>query len=292
MSILIADSGSTKTDWCLLRSAVGKSPSSTQPPFMRISTQGINPVHQDEVTIQQILNEELLPQLPQDMKLSEIDFYGAGCVGIYLEKIGKILREALDISLNNIHVFSDLLAAARALCGRSEGLACILGTGSNSCLYNGVDVEMNIPPLGYILGDEGSGAVLGKMFLNALFKEDLPAALKEEFLQQEQLTYTEIIEKVYRQPLANRFLASLSRFIRTHLFVPEVRKLVVDNFQLFINKNIAKYQRPDLCLNAVGSLAFYYQDELAEACRREGIRLGVVLKAPMEGLITYHSIYL
>ena len=290
MNVLIADSGSTKTDWCLMEKTSDNASSASQKPSLRISTQGINPVHQDETTIQQILNDELLPLLPQDLELSEVDFYGAGCAGNYQEKMEKVLQETLRLSIGNIHVFSDLLAAARALCGKEKGLACILGTGSNSCLYDGVGIVRNIPPLGYILGDEGSGAVLGRLFLNALFKDDLPAELRDEFLAESQLTYPAIIDQVYRQPLANRFLASLSKFIFSHLSVPEVRELVIGNFQSFIQKNILKYQRPDLVLNAVGSVAFYYQEELEEACRRENIVMGRVMKTPIEGLITYHSL--
>lgn len=274
---LIADSGSTKTDWC-----VGTD--------TRISTQGINPVHQEEETIRQILADELLTKLPKEIVVSEIYFYGAGCADAYKEKMKMLLKETLQLSDCNIHVYSDLLASARALCGTCEGLVGILGTGSNSCLYDGTDIVMNIPPLGYILGDEGSGAVLGKLFLNAIFKGALSQDIKEAFLQSAGLTYTDIIQKVYRQPMANRFLASISEFIHQHLDNQAVREVVISNFQQFIQKNILPYNRPDLPFRSVGSIAYYYQEELLEACRREGITLGKVLKAPMEGLIAYHTI--
>lgn len=274
---LIADSGSTKTDWC-----VGTD--------TRISTQGINPVHQEEATIRQILADELLPELSKDIVVSEVFFYGAGCTDVYQEKVEKALKEILQLSDDNIHVYSDLLASARALCGSEEGLVGILGTGSNSCLYDGKEIVRNIPPLGYILGDEGSGAVLGKLFLNAIFKGALSQDIKEAFLQSAGLTYSDVIQKVYRQPKANRFLASISAFIHQHLDDQNVRELVIGNFQQFIQKNILPYERPDLPFHSVGSIAYYYQEELKEACRREGITLGKVLKAPMEGLIAYHAI--
>ena len=274
---LIADSGSTKTDWC-----VGTD--------TRISTQGINPVHQEEETIRQILADELLTKLPKEIVVSKIYFYGAGCTDTYKEKMKMLLKETLQLSDCNIHVYSDLLASARALCGNCEGVVGILGTGSNSCLYDGTDIVMNIPPLGYILGDEGSGAVLGKQFLNAIFKGALSQDIKETFLQSAGLTYTDIIQKVYRQPMANRFLASISEFIHQHLDNQAVREVVISNFQQFIQKNILPYNRPDLPFHSVGSIAYYYQEELLEACRREGITLGKVLKAPMEGLIAYHTI--
>lgn len=274
---LIADSGSTKTDWCLGTET-------------RFSTQGINPVHQEEAEIRQIFADELLPKLSKDIEVSEVYFYGAGCTEVYKGRVEVVLKETLQLSIDNIHVYSDLLASARALCGNSEGLVGILGTGSNSCLYNGKEIVRNIPPLGYILGDEGSGAVLGKIFLNAIFKGSLSQDIKEEFLQSANLTYMDVIQKVYRQPMANRFLASISAFIHQHLDDQTVRELVIGNFQQFIQKNILPYKRPDLPFHSVGSIAYYYQEELMEACRREDITLGKVLKAPIEGLLAYHAI--
>ena len=285
--ILIADSGSTKTDWCLIHSPQTSNDIHIQ---LSISTQGINPVHQEDAVIRQILADELLPQLTKDIVVSEAYFYGAGCTEIYRGKVEAALKETLQLSIDNIHVYSDLLASARALCKCEEGLVGILGTGSNSCLYDGKNIVKNIPPLGYILGDEGSGAVLGKQFLNGIFKGSLSQDIKDDFLQSAGLTYSDVIQKVYRQPMANRFLASISAFIHQHLDNQGVRELVIGNFQQFIQKNILPYGRPDLPFHCVGSIAYYYQEELTEACRREGITLGKVLKAPMEGLIAYHTI--
>jgi N-acetylglucosamine kinase-like BadF-type ATPase len=283
MMKLIADSGSTKTDWTLLTEGGDQR--------CRISTQGINPVHQPSAVIRKVLADELLPQLPADIPSLDVFFYGAGCSGAYADTLSADLKAVLSGSVAQltVHVASDLLAAARALCGRSEGIACILGTGANSCLYDGCDIVGNIPPLGYILGDEGSGAVLGRRFINALYKEELPHSLLQEFLSETALTYADIIDRVYRQPLANRFLASLSTFIHAHLEVEGVRALVVDNFRDFLRKNVAKYRRPELPVHAIGSIAFCYREELQEAVRCEGLTLGTVLKSPMEGLLTYHA---
>ena len=160
-----------------------------------------------------------------------------------------------------------------------------MGTGANSCLYDGHAIVKNTPALGYILGDEGSGAVLGVKFLNALYKGFMPEQVLADFQQDMKLTVADVITRVYRQPMANRFLASLSPFIKSHLDVPEVRQLVVDNFRSFFHRNIAPYDRPDLPVSFVGSMAYHYADQLTEAATAEGFRMGKILKSPIDGLI-------
>ena len=199
------------------------------------------------------------------------------------------LYNSNDIDKAQIHVQSDLMAAARALCGNQPGIACILGTGSNSCLYDGESIVKNISPMGFILGDEGSGAVLGKHFINYLFKGNSSHQLMKEFTEETGLTMTDIINKVYREPLPNRFLASLAPFIHAHLDDLDVRNLVIDNFRMFFVRNIQHYQSPHLKVNAVGSIAYYFKDCLQEAAIQEGYELGIVLKSPMDGLIKYHQ---
>ena len=184
-----------------------------------------------------------------------------------------------------IEAHGDLLGAARALCGQQEGIACILGTGANSCLYEGQRIVKNTPPMGYILGDEGSGAVLGIRFLNALYKNRLPASMKPAFEAYAQMSMAQVIERVYRQPMANRWLASLSAFIHQHIDEPTVKDLVVDNFRQFVVRNIAAYHRPDLPVNAVGSIAFYYRDQLEEAVKAEGYTLGKIVRSPLDALV-------
>ncbi len=270
---LIADSGSTKTDWVLTNGSQI---------VERYQTQGINPFHQSEADILAILRSELLPSMEQWP--AEIAFYGSG-VRPELEPVMECLLRQAFPSADRVEAHGDLLGAARAVCGRAEGIACILGTGANSCLYDGQKLVSNTPPLGYILGDEGSGAVLGISFLNALYKGFLPASVMADFQRETGLTMADVIARVYRQPLANRFLASLSPFVNRHLTVPEVRLLVTDNFRSFFRRNVAQYQRPDLPIGFVGSIASCYEAELREAAEAEGFKVGRVMKSPIEGLV-------
>lgn len=187
--ILIADSGSTKTDWCIVFNDT---------PIKRIGTKGINPFFQSEEEIQQELTHSLLPQLPEGT-INSVFFYGAGCTPERAPVLRRAIADSLPV-IGNIKTNSDMLAAARGLCGHEAGIACILGTGSNSCFYNGEEIVNNISPLGFILGDEGSGAVLGKLLVGDILKNQLPPAIKEAFLKQFDLTAPEIIDRVYRQP--------------------------------------------------------------------------------------------
>ena len=274
--ILIADSGSTKTDWVLLDG---------QQVVAQMVTQGINPVHQDVSTITGILNA-VLGKL--GVGVTAIRFYGAGCTQQCSPVVVKALSQVFP-KVEDVEVHSDLLAAARAVCGTEKGIACILGTGANSCLFDGRSIVDNVPPLGYILGDEGSGAVLGKMFLNALFKRALPDSLRDEYLLWAGLSYGDIINKVYRQPMPNRFLASCSLFIGEHLEVGALKVLVRQNFVDFMVKNVERYSRRDLSVGAVGSIAWHYRDILCDVVREMGYEIGKIIKSPMEGLVRYHA---
>ena len=193
--ILIADSGATKTDWCF-----GTTLSDRQ----TIQTEGINPFHMDKAYIDGIILQQLIPQLPASAlsDCTAIHFYGAGCLPERTEGITRTLRNLFPQA--TVQVNTDLLGAARALCQREPGIACILGTGSNSCLYDGTRIVGNISPLGYILGDEGSGAYLGKRFLGDCLKRQLPGFLAEGLMERYGLTLPDLLEKVYRQPQANR----------------------------------------------------------------------------------------
>lgn len=280
---IIVDSGSTKTDWCLCGN--GRQ-------ICRIATQGINPVHQSADEISKIIAMELLPSMAGKVlecgfilsDVGRVEFYGAGCRGEGIETMRQILSVVFS-GTTHILVGSDLLAAAHAVFAGEEGIACILGTGANSGLYDGKEIVENVSPLGYILGDEGSGAVLGKLFINELFKGDMPTAVREEFLKDSELTLDEIINKVYRQPLANRFLASLSKYIYKYIDEEKVENLVIRNFEDFFHRNIDHYDRRDLCVGAVGSIAYYYKSQLEKAANRCGYKLGRVEKAPLDGLL-------
>lgn len=276
MATLIADSGSTKTDWVVS-------------PLEVIHTQGINPIHQSPKEILAVLRNELLPYLTKETipDVRNVCFYGSGVRPELETMMEDILHEAFP-GTERVEAHSDMLGAARAVCGWNEGIAAILGTGANSCLYDGECVVANTPALGYVLGDEGSGAVLGRLFLNAVYKGTLSKEIKNSFEVSTGLTMVDIINKVYRQPLANRFLASLSEFIHGHLDDVGVRQIVIDNFRDFFQKNILPYGRRDLPVSFVGSIAWHYQRELYEAAATEGFAVGTVVKSPLDGLVTYH----
>ena len=275
--ILIADSGSTKTDWCVAKDGFT---------VKRFTTQGINPYHQDERRINGIVLDELLPQTGE-YKIKKIVFYGSGCREETIPAMKTILHSAFNNNIE-VEIYSDLLGAARAICGHEEGIACILGTGSNSCLYDGKKIVGNIPPLGYILGDEGSGASLGKIFINEIFKNSQMSDLKKEFLQVLQMTEGDIIDRVYRQPMANRFLASLAPFIHSHIERHEVNEIVTENFRQFLLKNVKRYHRDDLQVSFIGSIAWHFKSQLLQSALEENVYVGRVEKSPMDGLLRYH----
>ena len=273
---LIADSGSTKTSWAVVDDKETR----------MIGTAGINPAVQSEDTIMCTLHEMVL-MLTEGPR--EIYFYGAGCRGKASLFMEQCLRHAFP-DADVVCVESDLLGAARALFGGEEGIACILGTGSNSCLYDGKVITANVPPLGYILGDEGSGAALGKTFFNALFKGDLPEELKNMYLEETHQTYDDVIRRVYREQNANRYLASTSLFIANHLDVKQLVDIVDQNFEQFFVKNVRKYGRQDLPVAAVGSIAFAYSDIFNKVAARHGYQVTIVIKEPIDALVGYHSI--
>lgn len=269
---IIADSGSTKTDWCV----TGEDGFST-----KITTQGINPFHMTEERVGEILREELLPSLPTGKgDVTDIEFYGAGCTKEKIPVMEGVLRKVFPVCLN-VTVDSDLLGAAKALCGNEEGIACILGTGANSCLYDGSRIVMNTSPMGYVLGDEGSGAVIGKTFVGELYKgchRDFITVFETET----GLTQADIIQCVYREPLPNRFLASLCPFVSKHISEQEwIASMVVDCFRLFFMRNVSHYNRPDLPVNFVGSIAFYFEKQLRQAAEAEGYKVGKIMKSPL-----------
>ena len=297
--ILIADSGGTKTDWILLHSRGLKKGEI----IATFHTQGITPIHQTPDVIRHILGQELMSQLSTFPRAQLIDsgeldgsllaavkvfFYGSGCTPAHVPMMTQMLAEVF--SPQQVEVHSDLMAAARSLCQREPGIACILGTGANSCLYDGQDIIQNTPALGYILGDEGGGAVLGRLFMNAIFKNPEFAEIRDEYLQKEKLTQADIIQRVYREPLANRFLATTSLFISERMDNPLLKQLVVENFRQFFRRNIVPYQRPDLPVHFVGSMASSYPEALKEAAKKEKFRVGTIVQSPIDGLVKYHSL--
>ena len=291
---IIADSGSTKTEWI-----VGEHTD------LSVITKGINPVRDTKEEILDIISTELMPKLLstpairqsdtteihqsditiRQSDITEIHFYGAGCVPPFSQSVKEVLGDLFPQA--KVHVNSDLLGAARALCGREEGIACILGTGSNSCLCKGGEIVSNISPLGYILGDEGSGAVLGRTLLSEMLKGKLQS-LWNDFTLEYGLTIPDIINKVYRQSQANRFLASLVPFIKKHTDKPSVKDMVVNEFTHFLERNVIPYGRPDLPVNFVGGVANAFPDEIHAACTFCGLKVGKITARPAEEIRKYH----
>ena len=204
----------------------------------------------------------------------------------FSQTVQDVIRELLPGC--TVEVESDLLGAARALCGREAGIACILGTGSNSCLYDGRNIVEHTPPLGYILGDEGSGSFLGKSLLNGLFKGLLPESLKQSFCDKYCLSLSDIIGRVYRQPAPNTFLASLVPFIAEHRTEPAIHDMLTDAFRLFITNNIAIYGHKEMPINCVGGIAYQFEEELRAAAAAKGMQIGCVLRRPIERIVQYH----
>ena len=275
--ILIADSGSTKTHWCW-KDESGKE--------HLLTSNGINPFLQTQEVILRILKDELVQHLPQGTHFEQIFFYGAGCTP---EK-SVLVKECIETCFPHtaVEVTSDLVGAARSLCQREPGIACILGTGSNSCAYDGEKITSSVSPLGYILGDEGSGAVLGRTLLGDCLKKQLPPAVCDDFFAIYQLTPAEILNKVYREPMPNRFMASLTPFLSAHREVPEIHRLLVEHFTRFFQRNVMQYAYTQLPIHLTGSIAWYFKEEVTEAAQSLGLLLGKFIQSPIEGLKEYH----
>jgi glucosamine kinase len=275
--ILIADSGSTKTTWCL---------AALQPETRQmILTSGINPYYQT--------GEEILSTLQNEFTagsqgVKAIWFYGAGCIN---PTVNEVVSGALYsfFGTETIEVGTDLMAAARALCGHQPGIACILGTGSNSCYYDGETIANHVSPLGFILGDEASGAVLGRKLLGDVLKKQLPSHLLEAFYAENPVTQAEIMENIYRKPFPNRYAARFSRFLYAHISEPAIRDLVSVEFGSFFRRNVLQY--PEALQYAVhfsGSIAFYFQDLLRKVAADLGLRTGRIVQDPIQGLVDFH----
>lgn len=280
--ILIADSGSTKTAWCLVENQK-----------TMLYTQGINPYQQNEEEICSILRNELLPTLVAHLSsITSIHFYGAGCTPEKAPVVAEALRKVISTTAD-ISVESDMLGAARGACGQQPGIVCILGTGSNSCYYDGRDLHPGIPALGYILGDEGSGAYLGKRLVGDILKRQLPEDVVQAFFEETQETQASIIQKVYRAPLPNRFLASLSPFCARHKDHPAIHRFIIDCFEQFFTRNILSAAWAEenrlVPIHFVGSVAYYYQKELKEVIVHHGYQIGTVVQSPLEGIVQYHQ---
>ena len=275
--ILIADSGATKTDWM----TIGKDKATHL-----IHTQGINPFHQNEEEITRIVETELAEHCHNcHQAIEKIYFYGSGC----LPETSAIVERALksEFTQAEICINSDLLGAARAACQREKGIACILGTGSNSCLYDGENITDNVSPLGYILGDEGSGAYIGKRFISDCLKRQLPEKYKDGLMKEYGWTQAEILKRVYRAPQPSRFLASITPYIYKIRKEEEIHHLLTDCFEQFFRRNVMLYPA-GLPVSFMGSIAWYFEEELKETAARLNISVKNIVKEPIDGLKEYH----
>lgn len=276
--ILIADSGSTTTFWILIKET-GK---------ISFQTQGLNPYFTSPKLIKKILKGELSDQI-SCKEVSQIFFYGAGCS---TKKNNEIIHDQLQACFPEagIEVHHDILGAARALFGREQGIACILGTGSNSCFYDGQTVFTNVPSLGYLFGDEGAGSYLGKKLIGKYLKKQLPDDLTFIFDGTYAFTLENILTALYNKPFPNRYLASFSLFIKDNIEHPYIHDLVYDSFIDFFEVHITAYDNYlSNPIGFVGSIAFYYRDILKEAVTSKSLTIHKIMLNPLEGLIDYHT---
>ena len=277
--ILIADSGSTKTDWAIINE---------NNEIQEFKSEGLNPYFASDSDISQII-QKTFANFEHKEKVSEIHFYGAGCNS---KEKNSILKVALKNTFptDKIEVDSDILGAAKSLFQNDAGIAVILGTGSNSCEYDGAKIAKNIGSFGYILGDEGSGSNIGKNFISAYLNNELPEKVKRQFEMDYRLNVGEIIENVYRKPNPNRFLASFTKFIADYYTEDETLEMIVSEcfYDLFTRK-LTKYELKKHKIGFIGSVAYYFSDLLKEVADEFNVEIIKIEKSPMKGLIEFHS---
>lgn len=275
---IIADSGSTKTAWRIVDDS-GKVDQEV--------TVGLNPYY---------INRDKMLEVLQNSSMSayhshpvDIFFYGSGLASsqsanLLKEVLSKVLKKA------QIHISDDLTAAARATCGHEPGIANILGTGSNSCYYDGQKIASNIPSSGFILGDEGSGSYMGKILIGDYIRGYMPSELANRLTKRFDLTRDKILENVYRQPQPNRFLAQFGKFIFQNLRHPYCTKLVLDGFDEFFEKYITQYRDyTNLPVHFTGSIAFYFSDLLRKTAKKYEVHVKNIIENPIAGLTLYHN---
>jgi len=276
--ILIADSGSTKTDWRIINS---------KGEINQAKTQGFNPYYQKYEEIRDEINTQLLEHV-QSSEIQEIYFYGAGCSS---QSNCNIVSQALKFSFPDaqIEVTHDLLAAARSLCGHEPGIACILGTGSNSCVFDGDKIIDNIPSLGYVIADEGGGTFLGKKLIADYLRKEMPADLERKMHKRFDLNKNTILDKVYNQEKPGRFIASFTKFIFDNIRESYMHDLVYNSFTEFFENNIVKYKNyKEYPIHFTGGVAFYFNDILRKVTTDQEMVLKNVVENPIAGLTLFH----
>lgn len=278
--ILIADSGSTKTAWCLI---------SGNQRVKDITTKGINPFYQTEEEIEAELKNTLCQEIGGENKINSVYFYGAGCADSQINnKLAKTLQQVLKS--DKAEVSSDMLGAARGIFKHQKGIACIMGTGSNSAYYDGNEIVKSIPAGGFIIGDEGSGAVLGKTLIADYIKNQMPENILAEFKKFYNGTYLDVVNHVYKQPFPNRWLANFTKFMYEKREDDYIHNMIVNSFTLFFNRNIKQFDSwKNTEVGFVGSIAYYFEKELKEAAQKCEITVSEIYQNPIERLIEYHS---
>lgn len=274
--ILIADSGSTKTDWRLLN----------KDKIQSFESKGINPT---------LISEELVKEIIQEtfknfsLPIAQLFFYGAGCSSDSRKNLVKIALQKVFPNAE-IYVEHDLLGSARASCGLQEGLAGIIGTGSNCCVYNGTEITKSIPSGGFYMSDEGGGVNLGRRLLKAFIEEYLPLDLMEAFENRYQLEVDDILQRLYKQPFPNRYMASFSQFVYHHKEHPFVSSLILEEFRSFFDNKVIRFEEAkSLPLSLVGSVAFYYHEFVKSVAQEKGVTIGTILEKPISGIALYHQ---
>lgn len=275
---IIADAGSTKIDWRLIYENGA---------IRGVTTPGVNPILMTEEEVTEAFVGKA-DRFVTDEKVTNVYYYGAG---ILSDEVKAKIRNSLKRLFPTAECFaaSDMVAAARALCGRKAGIACIVGTGSNCCFFDGENIENNVPAGGFILGDEASGAYFGKRLLSDYIKGLLPAAIEQEFKKRYGLDYPAIVRKVYKEPMPSRYLASFSPFIHEFRHHPYITKMISTGFDEFLRRNVLRYDTQKYPVNFTGSVAFYYKDILEKCLASFGMKPGRIVRTPMDGLIAYHK---
>ena len=274
--ILIADSGATKTDWLFCHNGEKK----------YVNTPGFNPYFVNVSDITKIIKDAFAP-----LNIKEIDqlfFYGADCDGeLSQQKISQGLKNYF--SINDFHIEGDLLGSARALCGDKSGICCILGTGSNACLYDGEKIIKSVGGLGYILGDEGSGAYLGRLLVRRVLNRRLSDNLLDKFFKEYSLTPALILDQVYSPNRSSHFLSSLAHFLKENSNDSEIREIIQQSFDDFIKEHILilpNYKQHKI--NSVGSIGFYFKDFFIQSCKNKGLEVGEIIEKPIDLLYQFH----
>lgn len=276
---LIADGGGTKTEWRLLEGTTKKT----------FFTTGISPYYLSKIEIEQLIRKEF-PAVVLKKQISDIFYYGTGCK---TKAKADLVSNALSTFFPKakIKVTHDLMGAAIATCGNKPGIVCILGTGSNSCVYNGKKMVKNSPGLGYILGDEGSGAYFGKKVLQHFLYGFFDKALSDSFLEQFKTTKEEILHKVYKEPFANRYLAGFTQFLSLNRGHFMVENIIEDGLRDFFDQHLKHYPRcQTYTFHFVGGVAYHFRDKIAELCIDYGFKLGKITKQPMQGMAQFHKL--